>query len=221
MGDIPGSSDCEAHVEAWGQRVLLSTSLAYLVAAVFVMWWGTRRHSANHGVSPGPMQAYAAGLALVGLGSLDYHGPALGPEPLLHDIGPAVAALAALSFDLRELGVRRDQRIRALTFLLLTTVLGVVAGSSLGPLLAGLVMAWVLAEAVLYRRGVRAPSWALFAALACAASGTLAYALSRTGGPWCDPRSWVQGHGVWHVLSAAALGLWAVTALPEPSDRMP
>jgi hypothetical protein len=23
-------------------------------------------------------------------------------------------------------------------------------------------------------------------------------------GPWCDPTSWLQGHGVWHVLCAVA-----------------
>jgi hypothetical protein len=29
---------------------------------------------------------------------------------------------------------------------------------------------------------------------------------SRTGGPWCDPDSIIQGHAAWHLLSAAAAG---------------
>jgi hypothetical protein len=29
---------------------------------------------------------------------------------------------------------------------------------------------------------------------------------SLTGGPFCDPESWLQGHAVWHVLCACAAG---------------
>lgn len=30
--------------------------------------------------------------------------------------------------------------------------------------------------------------------------------LSRTGGIWCDPASLLQGHAVWHLLTAASVG---------------
>jgi hypothetical protein len=30
--------------------------------------------------------------------------------------------------------------------------------------------------------------------------------LSRTGGVWCDPQSLLQGHAVWHLLTAASVG---------------
>lgn len=33
-----------------------------------------------------------------------------------------------------------------------------------------------------------------------------------------DPRRWLQGHGLWHSLTALAFGLWAVTVVP---DRAP
>ncbi len=33
--------------------------------------------------------------------------------------------------------------------------------------------------------------------------------LSATGGPWCDPDSVFQGHSVWHLAAAVALGFWA------------
>lgn len=35
---------------------------------------------------------------------------------------------------------------------------------------------------------------------------------SRTGAPLCRPRSLLQGHGVWHVLTAIALAMWAEAA---------
>ena len=37
--------------------------------------------------------------------------------------------------------------------------------------------------------------------------------LSRTGGPLCRPKSLIQGHAVWHVLSAVSLAAWARGAL--------
>lgn len=31
--------------------------------------------------------------------------------------------------------------------------------------------------------------------------------MSLTGGPWCDPDSWVQGHGAWHLLCSLSIYL--------------
>jgi hypothetical protein len=57
---------------------------------------------------------------------------------------------------------------------------------------------------------------------AAAAGGTLALGalingLSRTGGPLCRPKSLLQGHAAWHVLSAASLSSWARGALLQPA----
>ncbi len=38
-----------------------------------------------------------------------------------------------------------------------------------------------------------------------------AYALGRTGSPVCRPDSLLQAHGLWHVLAAAAFGLWGAS----------
>ena len=52
--------------------------------------------------------------------------------------------------------------------------------------------------------------------LLCGGAMALAFGiwnLSKTGGPWCDPHSLLQGHAVWHVLGAVAAfclyRLWA------------
>ncbi|HEV8425593.1 MAG TPA: hypothetical protein VGS14_10450 [Actinomycetes bacterium] len=72
----------------------------------------------------------------------------------------------------------------------------------------------------LARRGRRA-AWiprrraAYLAALAAAAAGSACWWLGRTGGPLCHPDSLLQGHAAWHLLTAAALALWATAAL-EP-----
>jgi len=46
-------------------------------------------------------------------------------------------------------------------------------------------------------------------ALLCATAGLAVYWLSRTNRPLCYPDSALQGHAVWHVLSALAVGALA------------
>ncbi|MDQ1250536.1 MAG: hypothetical protein QG597_4915 [Actinomycetota bacterium] len=209
--DTPGSGDCEARVEAWGQPVLLTTSAAYVIAGIVLVLWAQGRSD----VRRWELWLYAGGLALTGLGSMDYHGPALGPEPLLHDSGLALALMVALGIDLRRLGARVRPVVGALVAaaVALIAIIAVVPAAS--PAFAGVAgLALVLAEVVIYRRGLRTVTPALFAALGCLLVGAVVFTLSRSGGPLCQPESWLQGHGLWHVLTAAALALWGVTALP-------
>ena len=209
---VPGSGDCQAHIDQWGQPVLLFTSASYLLAGLFV-WWFARRRA---GSVPRPLVwSYAAGLILTGLGSMDYHGPAVGPQPQLHDGGLTLALVAALAIDLTAL--QWSRRIWVLAIPLTAALVVIAFIPAAGPTLAGIAaIGLVVAEVSVYRRGLRPITAALWAALASLIVGAVAFFLSRTGGPLCDPDSWFQGHGVWHVLTAAALGLWAVTAL-QPS----
>lgn len=48
--------------------------------------------------------------------------------------------------------------------------------------------------------------------------GVIALA-SRTGAPLCRPESRLQGHGVWHVLTAVALAVWSEAHLGSGSDE--
>ena len=52
-------------------------------------------------------------------------------------------------------------------------------------------------------------------AAALLAAATVVNLLSRTGDPLCDPDSLLQGHAVWHVLTAAALREWALAAFTD------
>lgn len=216
MEDLPGSGDCETRVEVWGQPALLASSASYLVAALFVVWWARRHNSTRAAIPSAQVWAFAAGLVLAGLGSMDYHGPAVGPEPLLHDAGLAVALVAALSIDLAQLGVQRSRRLIGLVGLTVVAIGIIAVFPAISPALAAVAaVGLVIAEFLVYRRGIRAPGPALYAGLGALALGVAIFSVSRTGGPLCDPDSWFQGHGVWHVLTAVALALWAVTALPD------
>lgn len=65
------------------------------------------------------------------------------------------------------------------------------------------------------RGGRRRRQIATTAALLTAA--TAINVLSRTGAPLCRPDGRLQGHAVWHLLTAAALRAWALATLTDSS----
>lgn len=151
-----GGSDCEVlHGGVLGQPVNALSSLAYVVAAAYVLRRG------------GP-PVMALALALVGIGSVLYHGPMPPGAGPVHD-----ASLVAVP-------------------------------------VAALVVAW-------RRRSFPRPPTIAVAALAAAA---VANVLTRTGAPWCRPDSLLQGHALWHVLTAVGAALWIVR-WPAASCRSP
>jgi hypothetical protein len=52
-------------------------------------------------------------------------------------------------------------------------------------------------------------------AAALLGTATAVNLLSRTGDPLCNPDSLLQGHAVWHVLTALALREWALAAFTD------
>lgn len=216
VADLPGSGDCEARIATWGQPVLFASSAAYIVTALFVLWWASRHTSRNAPLAAGQVWAFAIGLVAAGLGSMDYHGPALGPEPLLHDAGLALALIAAVSIDLSQLGVWPRLRTPVLVALTVGAIAIIAVVPTISPALAAVAaVGLIITEITVYRRGLRTLRPALFAGCAALGLGAVIFAASRTGGPLCDPESLLQGHAVWHLLTASALGLWLVTALPD------
>lgn len=215
VGDLPGSGDCEAHSAAWGQPVLAATSWAYVFAGIALAVWFSRRQDTARGWS----WAFTLGLIFTGLGSVDYHGPAFTPQPLTHDGGLALVLLVALGIDISRLS--GSSRLGAIITVgtALLGALAMIGNPSLSPLLAGVIaLALAICETLIYRRGLRLVTWTQFAALSGLLIGSVVFALSRTGGPLCQPDSLVQGHGVWHLLTAGALTLWAVGALPGTAE---
>ena len=139
-----GGSDCEALRDGvLGQPANTVSSLAYLAAAAYVL---------RKGGPPGP----AVALALVGVGSVLYHGPMPPGAELVHDTALVAVAAAALA------------------------------------------VAW-------WRRSFPRPPVRAVVALAL---GAAANVLSRTGAPLCRPDSLLQGHALWHVLTAVGAALW-------------
>ncbi|TQL02625.1 hypothetical protein [Cellulomonas sp. SLBN-39] len=183
------------------------TSWVFVLAALVVV---VRRRRAHR---PVPV-AYVALVAGVGVGSFVQHGPDPAWSDAAHDL-PLAGVLCFLAAD--AAGVLSGRARRWWWWAVPTGALmvPVVVWPRAGDLaqvgvavVAALLLAW---------RASRVPAERARVAAACAllAAGGTVGALSRTGGPWCDPSSLLQGHAVWHVAAAAALVVLAPLVTPD------
>lgn len=200
--DHPARSDCERVLPVIGQPVNTLTSLA--IAAMGIRL-ATRRAGGSR-VRPRTRWAGLA-LAAAGVGSAVYHGPGGRLAPWLHDVTllapPLVLALAS------EVN-RRDLSDLAFASTTASMIAGAGAIRALNPKsqdgLSAIAAAMVLSATWQRVRSEHSyHDWAaLSAAAATGVAGIGAHALSRTDGPLCKPDSILQGHGLWHILAAAA-----------------
>jgi uncharacterized membrane protein len=114
-----------------------------------------------------------------------------------------------LALNLRRLGLLSGERwaLRVAQLIGATTALTVgvdFLGVPIQGLVFALIVAVVVTELALWLRRGRYPvGWfALAAGLIGAGAVCSALDVTRT---WCDPTSWLQGHALWHVLSALCL----------------
>ncbi|HYZ99326.1 MAG TPA: hypothetical protein VE575_11285 [Acidimicrobiales bacterium] len=133
----------------------------------------------------------------------------------LHDgwLGQPVNALSSVAYVVAGAYVlwRGGPRASALAL----GLVGVGVGSVLyhGPMPPGAevahdgsIVALAVAVPLGWRR--RPLRWPPTAVLVTGAAAIAVNLLTRTGAPLCRPSSLLQGHAVWHVLTAAAIALW-------------
>jgi hypothetical protein len=186
----PAAGDCERiRPGLVAQPVNAASCLAYLGAA----GWLWRRLRRSGGATP-EAAVFCAMVAANGVGGLAFHGPGDRTSHWLHDTA-LVGTLGAMAVERAGLAAG------------LAGVAGV--GLAVRPdatnaasLVGGLLVAGNEAR----RR--RRPSGRVGVLLLAAAGVNL---VSRTGGRCCRPDSVLQGHAVWHVLTAAALATWGAT----------
>lgn len=172
------------------------SSLAFAVTAVAVLWRGRR-------MAPGPSRRLVPVLALactaLATASLAYHAR-LGFAGQLLDLQGmyvlAVLLLVGARWRRGRLGPAAAAGAAAGLLVALATAQVLVPGTRrwlfVVVLVPGLVVEWRVGPSRALRRGV--------------ALLLLGYAawLTDNAGLLCDPTSWLQGHAVWHLLTAAA-----------------
>lgn len=165
---------------------------------------------------------YGAIVAAVGIGSVLFHGPQPPGSRFLHDLPIAAVLLFIVMFDLAAIGGWPQRRL-LLVFAGALAALAVtfaVVPDAATPVSVTLVVAAAATEVIVYRRKLRTTAaspralWLYTVILIVVGTAALLNVLGRTNGPLCEPDGPLQLHGVWHVLTAAAFGLWAYIGFP-------
>lgn len=198
------------------------SNLGFVVAGLAAAFYLDRHWSStSHLLAPFP-----ALIALLGQGSMGMHATqsSLGGR---FDVGSMylVAGFAAAYGITRLLG--RGMAALATLFVVLVVAAEIFGASDIpAPLVdtagnlafAVLLLLAVVVEVVIQRRPDDPQSWGwALAALGAMVVAFVIWSLSHSGGPWCDPNSWLQGHAVWHLLCAmAAYGLFRFYASGPP-----
>ena len=196
------------------------SSAAYLAAGA---WLEGRHRRAAAIEDPGVgavARAVALALAVDGVGGVGFHGPGDRASRWLHDVGLLVTVSALGVVDLVGAG-RLTQRggVLALGGIGAGAAIAVGARPDRTNAWSAVVGAGALVATVLALRGQRPASdrrsvrLRVLAAVLAGAGAALNRA-GRRGGPWHRPDAALQGHALWHVLTAAALAAWTEAALP-------
>ncbi len=202
-----GESDCEEIRSGFiAQPVNALSSVAYVAGGGWVVARGARA---------GRPAAVAFGglLGAVGAGSVLYHGPCPPGAQQAHDASLAAALGLVVLHNTAAISGRHSlARGAAQTAAAIAAAVPVLPrGRFTNQVAAVLGIAAVTTEALSVRS--HHPRGPAAAAAGTLALGALINVLSRTGGPLCRPKSLIQGHAVWHVLSAVSLAAWARGAL--------
>ena len=209
-----GETDCEAiGVGFLAQPVNSLSSLGFVAAGAYVIVHGG---GADHRARSDRLVVGSA-LALVGLGSLAFHGPQPPGSRWLHDwsIGALLLLVGSWSVAVSKAWnprLRLPIYVGAVTGLGITLAVSPAAGK---PVLALLAVAAIVPEVARHQSGLvegRTRHAYAFASVALI-TAMVVNLLGRTGGPWCEPGSLLQWHAFWHLLTALAAAAVAVPLL--------
>lgn len=201
-----GTSDCEALRDAWlAQPANAWSSGAYLLAGGYL----AVRHRATAAVARATAPA-ALALGAVAVGSFLYHGPQPAWGDAVHDASIALllGTLAGRGGAAGPVSVRHRRRI---LFVVVAAALVVAVPGSVQAVHGALVGVVGISTVRTVRRSGATP--AVQVALVALAAGIALFAVGRTGGPLCEPRSLAQPHAGWHVATAIAAAALVTTDL--------
>ncbi len=215
-----GTADCErVGSGALAQPVNALSSLAFCVVG---LWIVARAFRAERG-RRAELGVFGAAVFANGVGSFALHGPQPGWSRWAHDAAIVAVLLFAGVHALTSLAgwpVRdRLALFVAILAFAVTTIAATPDASYAWFLVAGIVggAGEVAAVRAGYRpwpiRGRDARTLAWLLAVSAFVVGAVAFFLGRSDSPVCDPGTLLQGHGLWHVLQALAMGGYAFAAI--------
>jgi hypothetical protein len=209
----PAAADCERR-DDWflEQDVNAWTSLAYVAAGVFVLAVVVRR------ALPRAFLAFGVLIALEGAGSVLFHGVSGRLGEYLHDV-PLTGVVGFMAgWHVGRLRPSAGASAGALVGAGVGLMAGVVASAVGATSVVAAALGVVVATTELVARRRVLPRVWTGALLVLAAVSAVAWIAGRTAGAFCDEQSWLQPHGLWHVLSALVLVGWFTNAATGTRD---
>lgn len=214
---IIATADCEVR-DHWllEQDVNAWTSLAYVGVGLLLAW------EVHRSRLPRAVFGLAAVSIAEGFGSLLYHGAASNFGQFLHDV-PLIGALAFVAgWHVGRLRGHTDRGSLVglgIGSVVSAAVWAVAPGST--NIVVGATVAIIAAASLLAHRRAMAGVWSL-PLLALGAFAIGIWALGTPESPVCQADSWLQPHGLWHVLTAIIAVAWVdrAYAAADP-DRAP
>lgn len=201
---LPNVDWCELQRCAWVVEPANTWSNLAYVAVGGALWLVARRQGSPH------LRAFAPAALLVGLASGIYHASYTFVLQIFDFLAMYVFCYLLLTLNLRRLGAldARSWWPRYVQLVGATTAL-TVALDFLGVPIQGIVLVLIVtlvaSELWLWRRDrrVRLAGFALAVGLITTGAAFSLLDVTRT---WCDPtHPFLQGHAIWHVLSALSL----------------
>lgn len=227
-----GETDCEdIDTGLVAQPVNTLSSLSYLLVGLVIIA-AARRARLDPMISaaaPWLAGVYGAAVALEGVGSVLFHGPQPPGSQWLHDWAiVAIVGMIALT-DLYVLTLRPWLSTASVTVVLAGSGVAMAFSPGAGYAVAALLfLVAVVGEVLVVYQGLRIRGrtgidgpWGLLIPASLLALAATSYVLGRTGGPACDPDSWIQLHGLWHICTAATFAWWARVALFARTGAIP
>ena len=197
----PNIKWCEATLCGWiSEPANTWSNLLYLVFGAIIMLGRREAHFELRWMGPA--------MLLMGFFSLVYHASNNYLTQVFDFIGMFLLVFWMLVINLRRLGlVTRDRQLPVFVALCLggTALVHLMYLAQLKfQLIIALATLAIVVTELMARRVRRVPlgSFAISLALLCVAQ---AASLADLGRVYCEPESWLQGHAVWHLLSAIAL----------------
>ena len=222
------ATDCERSGSGlFAQPVNTASGFVFLLVGLWIVLHGLRAHGQRV-----ELAVFGSAVASNSVGGLLFHGLQTPGALWVHDLCILSVLVFIVVFDVaRFRGYEASWTVPVYLASLIAVgwFLAVVPASTdvLSALLGVAVAAWELAEyrhelPVIRAEGFTSRRLARLGALAALAIGATAFLVGRTGGWLCSPSSAFQWHAVWHVLAAAAMGLYAYGAIsPHPGTLAP
>jgi hypothetical protein len=203
-----GESDCETISSGFlAQPVNALSSLSFSVIGLTAIWWATRVEGNERVVRI----VFGILMVFTGAGSVMFHGPQSQGSQFGHDATFLVTVWFVAIINMAEtLRWKRSVEWGVFTAgsFVLSVALVVLPGLT-NLLMIATVVVLVVSDVTIHRRGTLATPWYV-ASIVGIVAAVVMFVLGRTGAPLCNPDSLFQGHGIWHLLGAVALGAYFV-----------